>query len=87
MTKLRDENSKLATELAESKKAAKTAKQDLAKWQSKAEKAEKNVEKAEKTLEKALQEHSATQSALIQANSHILNILVSLILTLAIIFT
>lgn len=67
LSKLEDENSKLASELSESQKAAKAAEQDVARWQSKAEKAEKNVEKAEKTLEKALQEHSATQSALIQA--------------------
>ena len=68
ISKLTSEKGHLAEELAESKKAAQQAEQELSKWKSKADKAEKDVENAEKTLQKALQEHSATQSALIQVS-------------------
>lgn len=64
--KLEEEKKSLNEELVNSKKMAKEAEKELAIWQSKAEKAESNVKRAEKTLEKALQDHSATQSALIQ---------------------
>lgn len=66
---LKEESKRLRSQVSDFKAKAKQAESAVATWQSKAEKAERNVERAEKTLQKALQDHSNTLSALIQAEA------------------